>query len=77
VGRVLRAVIKEGGGHPREPLSLIVKTAPTSKVRRDLFRTDVIFSNEANVYRRVLPILNAFLKTRGLSDSDHYPNTPR
>ena len=78
VGRVLRAVIRdEDPTRDKEALSVIFKTAPVSQVRRDTFRSGIIFRNEGNMYQTVLPTLNAFLKEHGLSDSENYPCTPR
>jgi len=74
VGRIARAVIMD---EYREPTSLIVKVAPSSKDRRAYLRTGWYFFNKTFMYKTALPALNTFLRGHGVSESETYPGTAR
>lgn len=58
-------------------LSLICKTAPECRLRREQFNTIYVFGREVFMYTKVLPAFLEFQRARGLTPADGFYNIPK
>lgn len=75
---VIRGV-RNNNGHLAHDvtLNLLCKMIPEDYARRKEFHLDVIFEREALMYNRILPMLSAFQREKGLAKGDCFLSYPK
>ncbi|KAK6621462.1 hypothetical protein RUM44_001269 [Polyplax serrata] len=67
--------VRATGTRNKQPWSksFVYKCLPTSRIRREAFKSDALFLNEVSFYTRVLPAMLKFQSSRGCDDFNEVP----